>query len=165
MKNAKLSELNRNLGRIWPGLMGAAVGALIIVAGGSVRPALAEGPTPVPEAVVVRSSTGPASPIAKELNTLAATGKLPDLIYPDFSDDEGEIATFYQEGGYAPVWFVGGKLTPQASELIKRFGSAQAKGLNPDDYDGPRWAARVAALTAAWPANGQAESAQANDLA
>lgn len=138
---------------------------VVSLAGGSARLVLAEEPTPVPEAVVVPSSSGPASPIAKELNTLVASGKLADLIYPDFSNDQGAIATFYQEGDYAPVWFVGGKLTPQAGELIKRFGAAQEKGLNPDDYDGPRWAARVSALTAAWPANGQAESGSADDLA
>lgn len=163
MKIAKLSKLSRNQSRVWPRLIGAAL--VVSLAGGSARLALAAEPTPVPEAVMVPSSSGPSSPIAKGLNTLVAGGKLADLIYPDFSDDQSEIAAFYQEGGYAPVWFVGGKLTPQASELIKRFEAAQEKGLNPADYDGPRWAARGEALTAAWPANGQAEPAQADDLA
>ncbi|HEX4210717.1 MAG TPA: hypothetical protein VHY56_10005, partial [Candidatus Binataceae bacterium] len=103
----------------------------------------AESPTPVPEAVVVPSVSGAASPMMAKLKTLVASGKLTDLIYSDFSDNQAQVAAFYQDGGYAPVWFVGGKLTPQANELIKCFAAAQEKGLNPDDYDGPRWAARV----------------------
>jgi murein L,D-transpeptidase YcbB/YkuD len=125
---------------------------------------LAQGPTPVPEAVVVPSGGGPPSPVSAELKTLVASGKLADLIDPDFSDDQGEVASFYLDGGDAPVWFVGGKLTPQANELIKRFVSAQEKGLNPDDYDGPRWAARVQALQAAYPSGGQTPTPQATDL-
>jgi murein L,D-transpeptidase YcbB/YkuD len=137
--------------------------ALVGLAGwwGSV---MAQGPTPVPEAVVVPSGGGPPSPISAALKTLVASGKLADLTYPDFSDNQGEVASFYLDGGYAPVWFVGGKLTPQASELINRFLSAQEKGLNPDDYDGSRWASRVQALQAAYP-SGQTPTAQAIDLA
>jgi murein L,D-transpeptidase YcbB/YkuD len=126
---------------------------------------LAQRSTPVPEAVVVPSESGPSSPISAALKTLVASGKLADLIYPDFSDDQGEIAAFYLDGGYAPVWFVGGKLTPQADELIKSFVSAQEKGLNPEDYDGPRWAARVQALQASYPSGGPTPPAQAAALA
>jgi murein L,D-transpeptidase YcbB/YkuD len=122
--------------------------------------ALAQGPTPEPEAAVVPSGSPP-SPISAALKTLVASGKLAGLIYPDFSDEQAGIASFYLEGGYTPVWFVGGKLTPQASELIKRFASAREKGLNPDDYDGPRWAARVQALEAAYPPGGANSPAQA----
>lgn len=121
--------------------------------------------TPLPgAAVVVPSGGASSSPISQELKALVASGKLPDLIYPDFSGDQGDITTFYEEGGYATAWFVGGKLTPQAIELSKRFQTAQDKGLNPADYDGPRWAARVAALQAAYPATGDA-SPGAVDLA
>ena len=125
---------------------------------------LAQGPTPAPEAAVVPSG-GPPSPVSAALKMLVASGKLADLIYPDFSDDQGEVATFYMDGGYAPVWFVGGKLTPQANELIKCFVSAQEKGLNPDDYDGSRWTARMQALQVSYPPGAQTQSAQAIGLA
>ncbi|HEX4210564.1 MAG TPA: L,D-transpeptidase family protein, partial [Candidatus Binataceae bacterium] len=129
------------------------------------KAAWAESPTSVPEAVVVPSVSGAASPMMAKLKTLVASGKLTDLIYSDFSDNQAQIAAFYQDGGYAPVWFVGGKLTPQANELIKCFAAAQEKGLNPDDYDGPRWAARVQALQTAYRSSGTTPSAQATDFA
>lgn len=141
----------------------AAIGLVVLI--GSRGLVLAQVPTPVPEAVVVPSGGGPPSPISVELKTLVAGSKLAGLIYPDFNDDQGEIASFYQDGGYAPVWFVGGKLTPQANELIKRFVSAQQKGLNPDDYDGSHWAARVQALQAAYPSGAATPTSQATDLA
>ncbi|HUN60111.1 MAG TPA: L,D-transpeptidase family protein [Candidatus Binataceae bacterium] len=156
---------SKKLGKI-KSLCGVAAAVITIVgAVGRAESVWAQGPTPVPQAIVMPSGGGPPSALSAELKTLVASGKLADLIYPDFSNDQGEIASFYLDGGYAPVWFVGGKLTPQATELIQRFESAQMKGLNPDDYDGPRWTARVQAIQAAYPSGGQTPSAQATDLA
>jgi L,D-transpeptidase YcbB len=129
------------------------------------QPAWADAATPIPgTAVVVPSGGGSTSPLSQELKSLVASGKLSDLIYPNFGKDQAAIASFYEEGGYETVWFVGGKLTPQAFDLIKRFERADSKGLNPNDYDGPRWASRVNTLQAAWSASGPAP-ANATDLA
>ncbi|HTT75596.1 MAG TPA: L,D-transpeptidase family protein [Candidatus Binataceae bacterium] len=130
--------------------------AMAALPGSSRGVAWADWPSPVPAAVVVPSGGGPPSPTSAELKTLVASGRLADLAYPDFSGDQAQIASFYQAGGFAPVWFVNGEVTPEAVELIKRFEAAREKGLNPDDYDGPRWAARVQALKEADPSTGAA---------
>jgi murein L,D-transpeptidase YcbB/YkuD len=142
-----------------------ALAVVIGLSGSSKGQVWAQQPTSVPEAAVVPSGGGLPSPVSAKLRTLVASGKLADLIYPDFTDERADIADFYQEGGYAPVWLVGGKLTPQANDLIKLFVAAQKKGLNPDDYDGPRWAARLQALQGANPSGAETPTGPATDLA
>jgi len=102
-------------------------------------------------AVVVPSPTGPAALVAADLKTMVASGKLADLGYPDFSNDQADITSFYQAGGDGPAWITDGAPTPQALALIKLFASAATKGLNPADYDAQRWDDRLKALQAAKP--------------
>ena len=47
---------------------------------------------------------------------------------------------------YAPVWVRDGTPTPRAREFVKLLEQAGTKGLDPWDYDGPRWASRLAAV-------------------
>ncbi|MGA2412033.1 MAG: L,D-transpeptidase family protein [Candidatus Binataceae bacterium] len=131
--------------------LGVAV-ALIVAVAGAAGATPAASPTPVPEAVVVPSGSGLSSPASAELKALVASGKLADLGYPDFSDNQSPVASFYQAGAYGPAWTAAGVPTSQALALIKLFESAATKGLNPADYDGPRWDARLKALNASKPA-------------
>ena len=92
------------------------------------------------------------SPVGQtELRAIIDSGNFADLRWPDFSDYRGYVQTFYAANQYSLAWVNGMQPTPQAMALIARFQSAEAKGLNSEDYDGPRWAARVARLAPANP--------------
>jgi len=74
------------------------------------------------------------------------TSKIPDLRWPNFSDYESYIQTFYDDRNYEVAWTRDGVPTATATAFIRQFQDAAAKGLIPEDYDAPRWAARVEAL-------------------
>jgi L,D-transpeptidase YcbB len=74
------------------------------------------------------------------------TTKSPNLRWPDFSDYEPLVATFYDDRNYEVAWTRDGAPTATATSFIKQFQDAAAKGLIPEDYDAPRWADRVKAL-------------------
>ncbi|MBS0578764.1 MAG: L,D-transpeptidase family protein [Proteobacteria bacterium] len=80
------------------------------------------------------------------LRGLVASGTDPQLRWPDFSDYRSDLAAFYDPTGYAPAWSQHGRPTAQAAQLIASLQDAAAKGLDPEDYDGSRWAARTGAL-------------------
>jgi murein L,D-transpeptidase YcbB/YkuD len=74
------------------------------------------------------------------------TSKAPNLRWPDFSDYEPLVATFYDDRNYEVAWTRDGAPTATATAFIQQFQNAAAKGLIPEDYDAPRWADRVKAL-------------------
>ena len=92
------------------------------------------------------------------LHDAVAAGKLADLRWPDFADYRTDVQTFYESSGYAPAWSRGGQPTPQANAIIEILKQADAKGLDPEDYDASRWAARATQLS-------QAEAAARFDVA
>jgi murein L,D-transpeptidase YcbB/YkuD len=96
------------------------------------------------------SSIGDAEPLGPEgqasLHAILETGNLPDLRWPDFSDYRQDVAKFYEMYGDALPWVRGMQATPQAQAMIGVLQSAGEKGLSADDYDGSRWAARLARL-------------------
>ena len=57
------------------------------------------------------------------------------------------VQAFYAGGDDRLGWIRGGKPTPQALELIGLLENADQKGLDPDDYDGPRWKPRMEGLS------------------
>jgi murein L,D-transpeptidase YcbB/YkuD len=75
------------------------------------------------------------------------TTKVPNLRWPNFSDYEPIIATFYDDRNYEVAWTRDGAPTASASAFIKAFEEADTKGLIPEDYDASRWADRLQALT------------------
>lgn len=83
------------------------------------------------------------------LRQIADKARFDDLRWPDFSDYRQHVKNFYEPGGYAPAWIRAGQPTPQAIALIGILQKAEEKGLSAEDYDGPRWAARLARLPAA----------------
>src|SRR5271155_1957617 len=74
------------------------------------------------------------------------TSKDPDLRWPNFSDYESYVATFYDDRNYEVAWTRDGAPTATATAFIQQFQDAAAKGLIPEDYDAPRWGQRVQAL-------------------
>ena len=48
--------------------------------------------------------------------------------------------------GYTPAWIRDGRPTAQALAIIEILKQADSRGLDPEDYDGSRWAARLAGL-------------------
>jgi murein L,D-transpeptidase YcbB/YkuD len=74
------------------------------------------------------------------------TTKVPNLRWPNFSDYESIVATFYDDRNYEVAWTRDGVPTASATAFIEQFRNAGAKGLIPEDYDAPRWADRVQAL-------------------
>src|ERR1700722_5034448 len=74
------------------------------------------------------------------------TTKTPNLRWPDFSDYEPIVSTFYDDRNYEVAWTRDGAPTATATAFIQQFQNADAKGLIPEDYDAPRWADRVKAL-------------------
>ncbi len=97
--------------------------------------------TPTTNAASAAAPQGPG-----DLGALIASGKLPDLRWPDFTDYRADVKKFYDAGGNSPAWIQNGKASPQAVAMILLFQQAASKGLNPDDYDASRWDARLAKL-------------------
>ena len=78
-----------------------------------------------------------------ELRALIAGGNPSDLRWPDFVDFRDQVFTFYQAGAYSLAWFRDSKVTPQAVAMIELFKTAAQNGLSDENYDGPRWDARL----------------------
>src|SRR6202167_1031554 len=84
--------------------------------------------------------------VPSQLRGIAAAGQLPELRWPDFSDYRGHLRNFYEPAGYIPAWIRDGQPTPQALAIIDLLKQADSQGLDPEDYDGSRWADRLARL-------------------
>ncbi|MEO8736726.1 MAG: L,D-transpeptidase family protein [Edaphobacter sp.] len=83
---------------------------------------------------------------AGNLKALVATKQLPSLRWPNFSDYQTAITTFYDDRNYELAWTRDGKPTATALAFIDAFVDAGAKGLNPQDYDASLWPVRVQKL-------------------
>ena len=105
--------------------------SLLFILSISLRPAIAQSPP---------------SDCGSALCRLVASGNLPTLRWPDFSDYRTRVRSFY-EPDYTFGWTRDGRLTGQAAAVIEALAAADTKGLNSEDYDGPRWAGRVANLS------------------
>ena len=82
----------------------------------------------------------------QELHSIVASGKLPELQWPNFSQQSAAVKEFYDEAGYRLAWSRDGKPTAQATELIGILQNADQKGLDSKDYDGERWPERLKQL-------------------
>ena len=80
------------------------------------------------------------------LRTLVQAGQLSELRWPDFGDYRAHVAKFYEANAYALLWVREMQATKQAQAVIALFRQAEQKGLSAEDYDGPRWDARLAKL-------------------
>jgi L,D-transpeptidase YcbB len=78
------------------------------------------------------------------LQAIIRSGNLPEMRWPNFSDYIALVQEFYTSYGNAMPWIRGMQPTPQAQQVIDLLLKADQKGLSADDYDGPRWAGRLA---------------------
>jgi L,D-transpeptidase YcbB len=79
------------------------------------------------------------------------TSKVPNLRWPNFSDYESYVQTFYDDRNYEVAWTRDGSPTATANAFMQQFSNAAEKGLIPEDYDASRWAERVQALNSKSP--------------
>ena len=96
--------------------------------------------------VMSAASAQTLSNCSSELCRLIAEGRLADLHWPDFAGQRVEVELFYRVLGTRLVWTEGGHATARAKDIVWLLRYADEKGLNPEDYDGPRWADRLIAL-------------------
>lgn len=83
---------------------------------------------------------------AAALECYLETDQLPDLQYPDFQNYRSDIKEFYASTGNSLPWIFDRRPSAQAQAIIKIFKLADEEGLNPVDYDGPRWDGRLASV-------------------
>ena len=124
----------------------ALIAILIVLAGAIARLANTASAAGTPTATTLPGGSAEADPVL--LGSIDA-GYLTDLRWPDFSDYRDYVREFYAADGDALVWSKSGWLhgrepTPAALAIIQELERADAKGLHAVDYDGGRWAARVA---------------------
>jgi L,D-transpeptidase YcbB len=94
------------------------------------------------------------------LRAIVQAGNLSDLRWPDFSDYEKHVQKFYESYDYSLPWVRGMAPTPQAQQVIALLLQAEQKGLVAEDYDGPRWAERLAKLKPAATQPSEADAAR-----
>ena len=84
------------------------------------------------------------SDYAPAVQQLLASPKLPTLRWPDYTDLQPQMQSFYSGRNDNPAWVYtdqrnGGKPTPAAIALLQLFHDAAQKGLKPEDYDAAHW--------------------------
>jgi L,D-transpeptidase YcbB len=94
-------------------------------------------------AVAAQASSGPGFPA---IHTIVDSAHNPDLRWPDFSPYRAEVSTLYASSGYSLLWIQNGRVRPQALAVIGLLQNANAKGLEPEDYDSSRWQSRLLKL-------------------
>ncbi|MGO8795219.1 MAG: L,D-transpeptidase family protein [Candidatus Sulfotelmatobacter sp.] len=80
------------------------------------------------------------------LHGIVDSGRNADLRWPDFSPYKTEVAKLYETNGYSLLWVQNGSVRSQGLAVIALLQNANAKGLDPEDYDGSRWQGRLLKL-------------------
>jgi murein L,D-transpeptidase YcbB/YkuD len=80
------------------------------------------------------------------LHAIADSARNEELRWPDFAPYKAEFSKFYDANGSSLVWVQNGQIRPQALAVIEILKNANSRGLEPEDYDGPRWPARLLKL-------------------
>ena len=126
---------------VWPALV---LMFLLVMGCGNAKNSVLESAGPQTESV---QNAEPLSPEGQaSLRSILEAERLPDSQWPDFKDYRDDVAKFYEGYGDALPWLSGMQATPQALAMIALLRKADEKGLSPEDYDGSRWAGRLAHL-------------------
>jgi murein L,D-transpeptidase YcbB/YkuD len=112
----------------------------MFVASGEAFPALFAEPHSA-----VAGQTLPASGVSA-LHGIVDSARNADLRWPDFTPYKAEVAKLYETNGYSLLWVQNGRVRPQGLAVIELLQNANAKGLDPEDYDGSRWQGRLLKL-------------------
>lgn len=86
------------------------------------------------------------SDATSELRNLVPKGVLDELHWPEFPAYVAQVASFYGASNYMLAWTRNGRPTIQAHGIIEALKTADRKGLDPKDYDGPRWSLHLSTL-------------------
>ncbi|MBZ5650030.1 MAG: L,D-transpeptidase family protein [Acidobacteriia bacterium] len=81
-----------------------------------------------------------------QLHGIIDAAELADLRWPKFVKYRTEVRDFYDACDGALPWMRELRPTPQALAIIQLLRTADREGLNPEDYDGPRWDGRIRAV-------------------
>ncbi len=84
---------------------------------------------------------------AAALHAIVDSGRNADLRWPDFTAYKTEVAKLYTANGYSLLWVQSGRARSQGQIVIELLENANNKGLDPEDYDGPRWRDRLLKLS------------------
>ncbi|HEX7288295.1 MAG TPA: peptidoglycan-binding protein, partial [Candidatus Angelobacter sp.] len=85
--------------------------------------------------------------LRRNICLLVAAGELAEMRWQNFSRWQPQARQFYDPVAYSAAWTDNGWPTPQARALIDLFEHAGKKGLQAEDYDGPRWLERMNKIT------------------
>ncbi len=75
------------------------------------------------------------------------TTHLDFLRWPNITDYQPLVKTFYDDRNYEIAWSRDGNPTPAAMGFMNAFAQADLHGLRPDDYDASRWEGRIRLLS------------------
>ena len=81
-----------------------------------------------------------------DLQAIVHSARNADLRWPDFTPYKAEVVKLYESHGYSLLWVQNGRVRPQGLAVITLLRNANAKGLDPEDYDGSRWQGRLSKL-------------------
>jgi L,D-transpeptidase YcbB len=124
----------------WMIVLTGVVVAGMSVASGETSPAFFAGPHPAPAGQTLSASAIPA------LHGVVDSARNPDLRWSDFTPYKTEVSKLYETSGYSLIWVQNSGVRPQGMAVIGLLQNADAKGLDPEDYDGSRWQGRLLKL-------------------
>ncbi len=81
-----------------------------------------------------------------QLKAILDAAELPDLRWPAFGTYRIDVRKFYGASDGSLSWTRGSRPRSQAIAIIQKLKNAGNEGLNPEDYDGPRWESRISDL-------------------
>jgi murein L,D-transpeptidase YcbB/YkuD len=87
-----------------------------------------------------------------QLQAILDVAELADLRWPAFSNYRSEVTEFYSSSNGSLPWIYESGPSTQALAIIQILKNSDQEGLDPEDYDGPRWESRMAALAQPCPA-------------
>ena len=124
----------------WMIVLTSVVVAGMFIASGRTFPVLFADPHPVLSGQTLSASGVPA------LHGIVDSARNADLLWSDFTPYKTEVAKLYETNGYSLLWIQNGRVRPQGLAVIELLQHAEAKGLDPEDYDGSRWQGRLLKL-------------------
>ena len=95
-------------------------------------------------AAVIPASAGAVTLSASEAGTTSTSAEVASSLRAAVAAD-GDIAAFYRERFYRPLWLSGGMLRPEAERVVELVRNAEADGLDPGRYGADELAEAVAA--------------------
>ena len=80
------------------------------------------------------------------LHGIVDSGRNADLRWSDFTPYKTEVAKLYETNGYSLLWVQNWSRPSPGAGRDRARQNADAKGLDPEDYDGSRWQGRLLKL-------------------